>query len=130
VESSASILNKNVVKCLVFGGLMDSSCPLGVFIPRRLTQKDLGAVGSFTDGFFTRRSLQLHVDQMYVLVEFTSELTLFRVQDDVLPREVVSVLSQRRREELIRQREQNERRQRNQIVFQLGDVMVGRIWFL
>jgi junctophilin len=44
-------------------------------------------------------------------------------KDIVLPREVVSVLSQRRREELFLQRELDERRQRNQIVFHLGDML-------
>lgn len=43
-------------------------------------------------------------------------------KDEVLPREVVAMMSQRRREELIRQRAEAERRQGNQIVVCLGDL--------
>jgi hypothetical protein len=42
--------------------------------------------------------------------------------DEILPREVVAIMSQQRREELIRQRAEDERRRRNQIVLGFGDI--------
>ena len=45
-------------------------------------------------------------------------------QNEVLPREVVAVLSQQRREELIRQRADEELRRQNQILFCFGDIKV------
>jgi len=45
-------------------------------------------------------------------------------QNEVLPREVVAVLSQQRREELIRLRADDELRRQNQILFCFGDIKV------
>ena len=50
---------------------------------------------------------------------------VWRRQNEVLPREVVAVLSQQRREELIRQRADDELRRQNQILFCFGDIKVG-----
>ena len=47
--------------------------------------------------------------------------------EDVLPREVIYVLSQQRRIELIREREEDERRRRNQIVLRFGDLKVSKL---
>ena len=48
-------------------------------------------------------------------------------QNEVLPREVVAVLSQQRREELIRQRADDELRRQNQILFCVGDIKVRSV---
>jgi len=48
-------------------------------------------------------------------------------QNEVLPREVVAVLSQQRREELIRQRADDELRRKNQILFCVGEIKVRSV---
>jgi len=51
------------------------------------------------------------------------------LQNEVLPREVVAVLSQQRREELIRLRADDELRRQNQILFCFGDIKVRWLVF-